>query len=337
MKRTLAHVLRPRKLSQLIGQPKLVAQIRNQYKSEREPPAWQFQGVTGTGKTTVARILALSLQCTHAEFGEPCDECYANRLNFSIRDVNASHLGGKEDMAKLVDSAQYMPAPPSRRIVIILDEAQKISDSGQNLLLKAMEDTPDTTVWIVATSEPTLLKPAFARRCEIGILKLLQVEDIKKLIRRAFKYTAYTGELEPLLDALCEAKIQSSGIILNAVEKYVNGMDAADAVKLVGGEADVLAICRALEKGDWNEIKKQTKEATGDDLRGIRAAVAAYLRGALESAIPGPRAMDWARAIDTVARVDSYTDATQGPATVAALYQLCQQFTGPIRGQDDED
>jgi hypothetical protein len=92
-----------------------------------------------------------------------------------------------------------------------------------------------------------------------------------------------------------------------------------------------------LEKGDWDAIKKETSKATADDLRGIRAAVAGYLKSMLEHHVPGPRAKETAQAIGRIAVVDSFTDATQGPATVAVLYEISQLFGGPRSEQDDDD
>lgn len=338
MERTLANALRPNRLSKVIGQDALVARIKNQYKSKREPSGWVFVGPSGTGKTTLARIIAISLQCRHqTEFGEPCDDCIKQEKSFAIQEINASEIRGIDQISEIAKGSLIVPLPPSRRRVITLDEAQRVTEASQNLLLKYLEDAPATTVWMICTTEEEKILLPNLRRLQRGQLKPLQADDITKLVNRGIVYTKSDKKVVPLVQALWEAKVQSPGFILNAVEAYVNGMKAKEAVQSIGRFADTMAICRSLEQGDWDAIRKETSNATSDDLRAIRAAVAGYLRRALESKVPGPPASGFAKAIRLLASVDTYTDATQGAATVATLYEICQLYTGPEQDTVDDD
>jgi DNA polymerase-3 subunit gamma/tau len=333
--RTLAHILRPRRFSDLLGQSALTSYICQQYKSEREPAAWMFEGPTGTGKTTIARILALSLQCRHGSIGNPCDVCWKEQSSFQIQEVNASEVSGVQDVGQMVQGSVYMPAPPSRRNIFILDEAQRLSRDAQNLLLKYFEDTPMTTVWMVCTTAPNKINDALRGRCQTAKLRPLQTKDILELVTRALKAVKSDKKPQLLADALCEEEVQYPRLILNAVERYVGGMKSTEAAKDLVSSVDSKAICIAVARGDWNVVRKQVKDLAPDELRGVRAQVAGYLRKALQEMIPTPRATEMAKAISIVAKVDSFTDATQGPATVGCLYELCNLFAGPQQEEDD--
>jgi replication-associated recombination protein RarA len=313
----------------------MVRAITEQYAQGREPSAWLFVGPTGTGKTSIARILAISLQCKHGVIGEPCDECRAKEKAYEIYEVNASEVSGVEEIRGLVQGSVYLPKNPTLRKVYVLDEAQRISVAAQNLLLKYTEDAPMTTVWIICTTDKSKILETLRRRCQTVSLKLLAADDVEKLVARGYAYVKKHATEERkmpkasrLVEQLWEYKVQSPGIILNAVESYLTGMTAEEAVKLWAVGYDTKAICRALEKGDWNAIKTETSKAENDDLKGIRAAVAGYLRATLEAKIPGPRAKELVTAIREIAQVDSFTDSTQAAATVAALYSISQMMGG---------
>lgn len=127
--------MRPTKLSEMVGQNVLVEAIRKQM-VERPPQAIMFTGGTGTGKTTLARIVAVALQCDHQKvWGAPCEECWAqyDRKGFSIHEINASSERGVEDLEKIAEVARYQPNFGKQR-VIILDECF----TGDTLL-----DTPN--------------------------------------------------------------------------------------------------------------------------------------------------------------------------------------------------
>lgn len=330
MGRQLALELRPKKLSELIGQEELISSIRNRYSRKEEPSAVMFVGTTGTGKTTLARILALSLQCRHGDFGEPCDDCRAAYSGFEIGEINASEETTKEGITEVVRGSSNRPFPPSRRKVIILDEAQKLSKGAQNLLLKYFEEAVPTTVWIVCTTEPEALGDAFKRRCRIWRLRELATSKvITKVVNRGLAHLNADVEKFPaglLVEALMEQKVRSPALILNAVGNYLDGDSPKKAASDLVEGYDTKAICRSIISGDWGQIRKETVVAEPDQLAGIRASVAGYLRKVLEDQNPGPKATEYATAICMLAEVDSYSKATQGPATVATLYKLSQMM-----------
>lgn len=123
MNQSLSISFRPKALKDLVGLSKLTAMLQGHYKTGRMPQAWLFAGDTGGGKTTIARILALSLQCQHQkEFGNPCESCLKDQTQFDIMEVNASEISGVDDIGKIAETSLYAPRPPSRYRVFILDE-----------------------------------------------------------------------------------------------------------------------------------------------------------------------------------------------------------------------
>ena len=154
MATVLSVALRPRRLSEVIGQDSIVRGIRDQMTSGRVPKAWLFSGASGGGKTTLARIVATSLQQPEGEvFGEPSTELY-NDPGLDISELNAAVSNKVEDIKELVASSQLRPRDGSRYKVFILDEAHRITTVAQQLLLKPTEDAVGNTIWVFCTTEP---------------------------------------------------------------------------------------------------------------------------------------------------------------------------------------
>ena len=99
---------RPQTLDELVGARNLVKMIRGHMTSGRVPAAWMFVGGSGAGKTTTARIVALSLQCTHQDiFGNPCADCQSHRSSFDITEINAAEASGVEETEQVIAGAFY--------------------------------------------------------------------------------------------------------------------------------------------------------------------------------------------------------------------------------------
>jgi len=326
MAQVLSLDLRPRALSRMIGQEKLVKAIRNHYASGREPRAWMFIGDTGSGKTTLARIIALSLQCTHqTEFGEPCKDCIEARTDFNIDEINASEVSGVEAVGQIAQNSNYTPLPPSRRRVFILDEAHQLSSASQNLLLKYFEDSPKTTVWIICTTEPQKILRTLRGRCLSYVMNPLSMKATQTLLDRAMKKLKSDKDTSELFDQFMAQKISSPRLILMALEKFLAGSTAEEAV--MGGEAsvDTLKICKAVIKGDWESIAAEMGQADPNAFRVARAAVASYLKTVMLTS-QGTRANAAADAIEMLAQTSRTEESMQAAYTLAVLRKITMRF-----------
>src|SRR5262245_18780002 len=181
MTRNLSVELRPNRVEELVGYQHIIRQINAQLETGRVPTGWLFAGPPGVGKTTIARIIAVSIECHHAPGIKICLPCHDSREQFSITEINAADLTGVNEMRELVESTKYYPCIGLYR-EIILDEAQRLSDAAQNLLLKAIEDAPESVTWIIATTARKKINKALQSRCLSFALPEMSAADIDQLL-----------------------------------------------------------------------------------------------------------------------------------------------------------
>ena len=178
---------RPAVFSEVKGQDAIVTTLRNQIKTERIGHAYLFCGTRGTGKTTVAKILAKAVNCENPVDGEPCGECrvckgIADGSVLNVVEIDAASNSGVENVRQIVDEVAYSPAEGKYK-VYILDEVHMLSAGAFNALLKTLEEPPSYVIFILATTESHKIPITILSRCQRYDFKRISLETITERLK----------------------------------------------------------------------------------------------------------------------------------------------------------
>lgn len=280
IEKTLNLSMRPKRLSDLIGQESVIAAIRKHI-AKRPPNSWMFAGESGCGKTSIATIMSIAYQCTHMKlWGDPCEECWKNKSSFAIHEINASDSTGKEELGEVVKLSRVKPMNNGKR-VIILNEAHKISNAAQNMLLDPTEEPPISTIWIICTTEPSKILSTLQRRFVTYKLKELGITETENFLKEQAKKVNITRPLGDLIEQCHIMQIGSPGKLLQALEKFDAGVSAKEAVSGADSKIDTFKLCKAITSGEYKTILESFKDAKPDESRWIRASIAGWIKGVL--------------------------------------------------------
>jgi len=185
----LARKYRPQKFSEVIGQEHVTRTLKNAIEQGRIAHGYIFSGHRGIGKTTIARILAMALNCrsTDHPVAEPCgicDSCTEIRAGNSVDviEIDAATNRGIDEIRELREAARYRPAR-DRFKIYILDEAHQITDAAFNALLKTLEEPPGHVVFMLATTQPEDIPQTIRSRCQHFSFRAVRFEDILGQLR----------------------------------------------------------------------------------------------------------------------------------------------------------
>lgn len=183
----LARKYRPQKFADLIGQPHITKTLQNAIEMDKLYPALIFSGMKGVGKTSAARILAKALNCEKGPTVEPCNECptcteITEDKSPDYIEIDGASNNGIEEVRALKEKVKYKPFKNRFRMVVI-DEVHMLSNSAWNALLKTIEEPPEVTYFIMATTDFHKIPATIVSRCQHFEFKRIPYEIIIKLLK----------------------------------------------------------------------------------------------------------------------------------------------------------
>lgn len=201
---------RPLCFEDVKGQEHIVKTLKNQIKADRIGHAYLFTGTRGTGKTSIAKILARAVNCENPVDGSPCGECASCKnilsgAGMNVIEMDAASNNGVDDVRGIVEDISYSPAEGKYKVYII-DEVHMLSTSAFNALLKTLEEPPSYVIFILATTEVHRIPITILSRCQRYDFKRISIETItarlqelmeKEGVRvqdRALRYIAKTAD-----------------------------------------------------------------------------------------------------------------------------------------------
>ena len=184
MYQVIARKYRPQTFAELIGQEHVRTTLENAIAQQRIAHGYIFSGQRGTGKTTVARILARCLNCINGPTATPCGVC-ASCLEIAagnspdVIEIDAASNRGINEMRELRENVRYRPAR-DRYKVFIVDEAHQITNEAFNALLKTLEEPPEWAVFILCTTEAHKIPTTIASRCQQFSFRSVDFAEVVK-------------------------------------------------------------------------------------------------------------------------------------------------------------
>jgi DNA polymerase-3 subunit gamma/tau len=301
MYQVIARKYRPQSFDDVVNQEHVKTTLVNAITQDRIAHAYIFSGQRGTGKTTVARILARCLNCIKGPTATPCGECAnckellsegSRRLN--VIEIDAASNRGINEMRELNHSVDQRPMEGTRFKVFIIDEAHQITTDAFNALLKTIEEPPEWVVFILCTTEAHKIPATIASRCQHFSFRSVDFEDLTARMAWICQQEGIEADAEALavLAAAGEGSVRDS---LSALDQAIAccgvKLNAAEVRALLGAFSleSLERVSAALAENDSRRMLEVVDELerNGQNLQHFSRELARYFRNLLVARIAG--------------------------------------------------
>ncbi len=235
---------RPKTFDGVIGQEHITKTLQNQIMNDQIGHAYLFTGTRGTGKTSVAKIFARSVNCLSPDHGSACGKCenclrLQQENDINIIEMDAASNNKVDDIREIREKVKFMPVGAKYKVYII-DEVHMLSDSAFNALLKTLEEPPSYVIFILATTEVHKLPQTILSRCVRFDFRLVSVDELSKHLAKVFdaEGITYDGESLKIIASAGEGSVRDTLSIADSIAAFCQGNITKEKTLSVLGTTD---------------------------------------------------------------------------------------------------
>ena len=275
--KALYRTYRPSTFDEVAGQEHIVKTLKNALATGKLAHAYLFAGPRGTGKTTMAKLLAKALNCDEG-IGHQCNECknckaIIDGTHPDVLELDAASNNGVDEIRDLIDKVKYGTIL-GRYKVYIIDEVHMLSTGAFNALLKTLEEPPEHVIFILATTEPHKILPTILSRCQRYDFTKLSDKDIKNRLKDVLEKegVTYNEEAIDIIISLADGGMRDALSILDQVLAYSqNKLDVQDILDIFALESkdEKIALLNSIISKDVSDVLARIKRyiSLGTDIK----------------------------------------------------------------------